>query len=408
MRSRFKHSLLKCVSMDCVVVAGAYGICLSPDSRTVNRIRMFNFRKNMQKEQVVQALRTVFDPRTGQDIVTAGMVEEVSVSGANINIKLGLPSLQMEGKADLNFGCIGAVAAVYPQAQVNVHFTAKMPGSQTPVHTVPHIRNMIAVASGKGGVGKSTVSVNLALGLQRLGARVGLMDADIYGPSIPTMLGLKGQRPKVRDVSGRMKMEPLEAFGMQVISIGNIIEPEQAVVLRGPRLAAVIRQFFNDVVWKPLDYLVIDLPPGTGDVQLTLVQTAPITGVVLVTTPQEVALADAVKAMNMFLMPQINVPILGVVENMSWFTPAELPQNKYYIFGQGGGKTLAKESQSVLLAQIPLVQGIREGSDDGHPAVLKTDDPVSEAFMEVAKNTLRQVAVRNETLPPTQIVAMAH
>jgi ATP-binding protein involved in chromosome partitioning len=362
----------------------------------------------MQKEQILQALRTVYDPRTGQDIVTAGMVDEVVIDGHNVNLKLALPSLQMEGKAEINFGCIGAIVAAYPQAQVNLHFAAKTPGSQQSGSTVPHIKNIIAVASGKGGVGKSTVSVNLALGLQRLGASVGLMDADIYGPSIPTMLGLKGQRPKVRDVSGRMKMEPLDAYGMPVISIGNIIEPDQAVVLRGPRLAAVIKQFFNDVVWKPLDFLIIDLPPGTGDVQLTLVQTAPITGVVLVTTPQEVALADAIKAMNMFLLPQINVPILGVVENMSWFTPAELPGNKYYIFGQGGGKTLAKESHSVLLGQVPLVQSIREGSDEGHPAVLKTGDPVAEAFMEVAKNTLRQVAVRNETLPPTQIVAMAN
>lgn len=361
----------------------------------------------MDQEKILNALRTVRDPQTGRDIVSVGMVQDLDIQGNIVNFKLAVPSLQMQGKAELNFACIGAIAEVYPQADVNVHFVARAAGSPQSSGTVPHIRNIIAVASGKGGVGKSTVSVNLALGLRQLGAKVGLMDADVYGPSIPTMLGLVGKRPKVQDVTGAMKMVPLDAYGMPCISIGNIIEPEQAVVLRGPRLAAIIKQFFNDVLWPELDFLVVDLPPGTGDVQLTLVQTAPITGVVLVTTPQEVALADAVKAMNMFLLPQINVPILGVVENMSWFTPAELPQNKYFIFGEGGGKRLAKESNSVLLGQVPLVQSIREGGDEGRPAVLQSDRPVSSAFLEVAKNTLRQVAVRNETMEPTRVVQMA-
>ncbi|MCB9306185.1 MAG: Mrp/NBP35 family ATP-binding protein [Lewinellaceae bacterium] len=359
----------------------------------------------MDQEKILTALRSVRDPQTGRDIVEAGMVEQLETEGDNINFKLVLPSLQMQGKAELNFACLGAIADIYPNANVNVHFVARTPGSQQSTSIVPHIKNIIAVASGKGGVGKSTVAVNLALGLKKLGARVGLMDADVYGPSMPTMLGLVGQRPKVKDITGAVKMVPLEAHGIPVISIGNIIDPEQAVVLRGPRLAAIIKQFFNDVLWEPLDYMVVDLPPGTGDVQLTLVQTVPVTGVVLVTTPQEVALADAVKAMNMFLLPQINVPILGVVENMSWFTPAELPDNKYYLFGQGGGKKLAKASRSVLLGQIPIVQGIREGGDSGVPAVAQ-GGIVSEAFLEVAKNTIRQVAVRNEMLAPTTIVKM--
>jgi ATP-binding protein involved in chromosome partitioning len=360
----------------------------------------------LDQTQILAALRTVLDPQTGRDIVEAGMVQELKIDGENINFSLLIPSLQMQGKAELNFACIGAIATVYPKAKVNAHFVARAPGSQDTTSIVPHIKNIIAVASGKGGVGKSTVAVNLALGLQKLGARVGLMDADVYGPSIPTMLGLSGKRPKVQEVGGKIKMIPLDAYGMPSISIGYIIEPDQAVVLRGPRLAAVIKQFFNDVIWEPLDFLIVDMPPGTGDVQLTLVQTVPVTGVVLVTTPQEVALADAIKAMNMFLLPQINVPILGVVENMSWFTPAELPDNKYLIFGQGGGKRLALESNSVLLGQIPIVQSIREGGDDGHPAVLHHDGPVSEAFLNVAKNTLRQVAVRNELLAPTNVVKM--
>jgi ATP-binding protein involved in chromosome partitioning len=361
----------------------------------------------MEREKILDALRSVRDPHTGQDIVTAGIIEDLVIEPPNVNFSLRIPSLQMAGKADLNFACIGAIAERFPEAKVNVHFVARTPGMPEPASVVPQIRNIIAIASGKGGVGKSTVAVNLALGLQKLGARVGLMDADVYGPSIPTMLGLVGQRPKIQDVgNGHMKMIPLQAYGLPVISIGNIIEPEQAVVLRGPRLAGVIKQFFNDVVWDPLDFLIVDLPPGTGDVQLTLVQTAPVTGVVLVTTPQEVALADAIKAMNMFLLPQINVPILGVVENMAWFTPAELPHNKYYIFGQGAGKKLARASNSVLLGQVPLVQSIREGGDTGLPAVLENDSIVAPAFLDVAKNTLRQVAVRNEVLGPSRVVKM--
>lgn len=360
----------------------------------------------MTIELIRNLLSTVRDPQTGQDIISRGMVENIQIDGNNVNFTLTVPSLQMHGKAELNFACIGAIVERFPQANVNVHFMTRATEGSAINSAVPHIKNIIAVASGKGGVGKSTVSVNLALGIKQLGGRVGIMDADVYGPSLPTMLGLSGQRPKIQEVTGKMKMVPLMAHGIPSISIGNIIEPEQAVVLRGPRLAAIIKQFFNDVLWDELDYLIVDLPPGTGDVQLTLVQTVPVTGVVLVTTPQEVALADAYKAMNMFMLPQVGVPILGVVENMSWFTPAELPDNKYYIFGQGGGKALAKASNSILLGQVPLVQSVREGGDTGMPAVLKKDSPVSEAFMNVAANTLRQVAIRNEMLEPSRIVKM--
>lgn len=345
----------------------------------------------MEREQILTALRQVRDPQTGRDIVAAGMVQELEIEGNNINFKLAIPSLQMQGKAELNFACIGAITEIYPQAQVNAHFVAKATDGVPTPSALPHIKHVIAVASGKGGVGKSTVAVNLALGLKQMGARVGLLDADVYGPSIPTMLGLVGERPKVRDVTGVPKMLPLDGHGLPCISIGFIIDPEQAVVLRGPRLAAIIKQFVSDVLWPELDFLIVDLPPGTGDVQLTLVQTVPVTGAVLVTTPQEVALADAIKAMNMFRLEQIGVPILGVVENMAWFTPAELPENKYFIFGQGGGKKLARESNSVLLGQIPLVQSVREGGDTGKPAILENNSPVADAFFEVAKNVLRQV-----------------
>lgn len=360
------------------------------------------------KTTVVKALAKVMDPNTGQDLISASMVRDLQIDGHNVNFTLELPSLSATYKSDLNFACMEAIMAVYPEANVNIHLTSRSLDNQGqgPTNPMSQVRNIIAVASGKGGVGKSTVAVNLALALQQLGAKVGLLDADLYGPSMPTMLGLQGQRPKVQDFYGQPKIVPLQAYGMPVMSIGFIIEPEQAVVLRGPRLSGVIRQFFNDTVWPPLDYLVVDLPPGTGDVQLTLVQTAPITGVVLVTTPQEVALVDAVKAMNMFLLPNINVPILGVVENMAWFTPAELPNNKYYIFGEGGGKKLAKMSNSVLLGQVPLVQGIRESGDAGKPAALAAEAAVQEAFAKIARDTARQIAVRNETLAPTQVVRL--
>ena len=362
----------------------------------------------IDKMKVVEALSKVKDSVSGQDIITLNMVLNLVVEGNNINFTIELPSLAHPSKQELNFACIQAVQELYPEANVNVHMTAKGGAAAAPKDTsiVPQVKNIVAVASGKGGVGKSTVAVNLALGLQKLGAKVGLIDADLYGPSIPTMLGLQGQRPKVRDVYGKPRIVPLEAQGMPVMSIGFIIEPEQAVVLRGPRLGAIIKQFFQDCLWPPLDYLIVDLPPGTGDIQLTLVQTVPVTGTVMVTTPQEVAVVDAVKAMNMFLLPNVNVPILGVVENMSWFTPEELPENKYYLFGKGGGAQLAQKSQSMLLGQIPIVQAVRESGDTGEPIVLQTDNPASKAMMEVAANTIRQVALRHEMKAPTQRVKL--
>ncbi len=358
------------------------------------------------KSKIVRALTKVNDPNSGQDLITMNMVRDLEVDEGNkdINFTLELSSLDGKYKSELNFACIQAIQEIYPEANVNVHMMARTGQAQQSTSPVSHVKNIIAVASGKGGVGKSTVAVNLALGLQQLGAKVGLVDADLYGPSIPTMMGLQGQRPKVQSVYNQPKMVPLQAHGLSVISIGFIIEPEQAVVLRGPRLSGIIKQFFNDTIWPPLDYLIVDLPPGTGDIQLSLVQTVPVTGAVIVSTPQEVSVVDAVKAMNMFLLPNVKVPILGVVENMSWFTPAELPNNKYYIFGEGGGKKLAKMSKSVLLGQVPIVQSIRESGDKGKPAVLDEQSSVSKAFQEVAKNVARQIAIRNEMLGPTQMV----
>lgn len=358
------------------------------------------------KEKILEALKEVQDPNSGNSIVAMNMVKDVEIKEDDVNITILLSKLDEKNKQALNFSCMVAVNQMYPQANVHLHMTSGAPGIQAKSGTLPQVKNIIAIASGKGGVGKSTVATNLALGLKMLGARVGLMDADLYGPSLPTMFGLQGQRPKIREINGKAKIVPLEAHGIPMISMGFIIEPEQAVVLRGPRLGAIIKQFFEDCLWPPLDYLIIDLPPGTGDIQLSLVQTVPVTGAIIVTTPQEVAVVDAVKAMNMFLLPNVNVPILGIVENMSWFTPAELPDNKYHIFGQGGGKKLAKESKSTLLGQIPLVQSVREAGDAGTPIIVSQQQPTFDALMNICKNTLRQVAMRNEMLSPTQQVKM--
>jgi ATP-binding protein involved in chromosome partitioning len=263
----------------------------------------------------------------------------------------------------------------------------------------------VIVASGKGGVGKSTVAVNLALGLAQEGAAVGLMDADIYGPSVPIMLGIRDERPMMMDVPGGKGMiVPIEKYGIKTMSIGILIDEKQAVVWRGPMASSAIRQFITDVNWGDLDYLIIDMPPGTGDVHLTLMQTIPVTGAVIVSTPQAVAAADAKKAIMMLKQPQIKVPVLGIVENMAYFTPAELPENKYYIFGKGGAQQMADQFELPFLGEIPIVQAIREGGDKGVPAVLN-DEPVSKkAFMELAQTVARNVAIRNANLEPTKIL----
>ncbi len=356
--------------------------------------------------KIVAAIRNVKDPRSGQDIIKTKMVEDLVINGNNVNFSIVLAVNDQQLKSQLNFACIEQIASIYPEADVNIHLKLKSEFVEDNPSILPQIKNIIAVGSGKGGVGKSTVSVNLALALKELGAKVGILDADVYGPSLPTMMGLKGQRPKLEMLYGKHKLVPLEAYDIPVMSIGFIVEEAQAIVLRGPRLGGIIRQFLQDCLWPDLDYLLIDLPPGTGDVQLTLVQTIPVTGVVMVTTPQEVAVIDAIKAMNMFLMPNVNVPIVGVIENMSWFTPAELPNNKYYLFGQGGGKTLAQKANTVLLGQIPLVQEVMEGADNGVPCVSVEGHPGRSYFLRAAEKLVQQVYIRNESMEPTRIVGM--
>ncbi|GLR18338.1 Mrp/NBP35 family ATP-binding protein [Portibacter lacus] len=357
---------------------------------------------SIDNNKIVTALSTILNPKTGLNIIRSKMVDGLKIDGNNVTFTLKVPPSDAAIKSELNFACMAAIQEVYPEAQVHVHMAGSEAGGKA--DNLPQIKNIIAVGSGKGGVGKSTVAVNLALALKKMGAKVGLMDADLYGPSVPTLLGMQGERPKLEKLYGQAKMRPLEKYGIYTISIGFIIEPEQAVVLRGPRLGGIIKQFINDCLWPELDFLIIDLPPGTGDIQLTMVQTVPVTGAVMVTTPQELAYVDALKAMNMFQLSNVNVPIIGVVENMSWFTPEELPNNKYYIFGKGAGKRLVKESKTTLLGQIPLIQSVREAGDGGEPAVLNPDHPAYPYFMSMAERTLEQVNLRNEAMAPTQIV----
>ncbi|HPE86339.1 MAG: ATP-binding protein [Bacteroidia bacterium] len=266
---------------------------------------------------------------------------------------------------------------------------------------LPEVKNIIAVASGKGGVGKSTVAANLAISLAKTGASVGLIDADIYGPSVPLMFDLVNVKPHIKDENGKQVIVPIEKYGIKVLSIGFFVDPDQALLWRGPMASGALTQLFRDAEWGALDYVVIDLPPGTGDIHLTLVQSLAVTGVVIVSTPQEVALADARKAFGMFKSKAIKVPILGLVENMAWFTPEELPENKYFIFGKEGGKKLAEESHVALLGQIPLVQGICDSGDVGKPIALETDHPVAKAFDELTENLLTQLSIRNTVLKPT-------
>jgi ATP-binding protein involved in chromosome partitioning len=359
------------------------------------------------KEAVLKALGNVQEPDLGKDLVTLNMISDIEINDKNVSFTVLLTTPACPLKEMIEKACINAIRLlVDKEAVVKVNMTAQVNSNRRDNKEVlPGVKNIVIVASGKGGVGKSTVAVNLALGLAQEGAAVGLMDADIYGPSVPIMLGIRDERPMMMDVPGGKGMiVPIEKYGIKTMSIGILIDEKQAVVWRGPMASSAIRQFITDVNWGDLDYLIIDMPPGTGDVHLTLMQTIPVTGAVIVSTPQAVAAADAKKAIMMLKQPQIKVPVLGIVENMAYFTPAELPENKYYIFGKGGAQQMADQFELPFLGEIPIVQAIREGGDKGVPAVLN-DEPVSKkAFMELAQTVARNVAIRNANLEPTKIL----
>lgn len=359
----------------------------------------------MTQEDILKALGTVQEPDLGRDLVTLNMIRDIEISGNNVSFTVILTTPACPLKDKIKNDCIRAVQSmVTPDAVITVNFDSSTTTLRADKSSVlPGVKNIIAVVSGKGGVGKSTVAANLALALARNGATVGLMDADIYGPSVPIMFGVRGERPMMTEVNGKGMILPLEKYGIKLLSIGLLVDEKNAVVWRGPMASSAIRQFITDVSWGELDYLVIDMPPGTGDIHLTLMQTAPVTGVVVVTTPQDVALADARKGIAMFGQAQLNVPIIGLVENMSYFTPAELPQNKYYIFGREGGKRLADEYDIPFLGQIPIVQGIREGGDIGVPVMVSDDEITRNAFIDFAGSVARSVSMRNAHMKAEEV-----
>ncbi len=357
------------------------------------------------KADILTALSTVEDPDLKRDLVTLNMIRDLEVSSGKVSFTVVLTTPACPLKEMIRQNCEIAVRKVIGDDTLDITMTSSVTTLRNNAPLLPGVKNIVAIASGKGGVGKSTVTSNLAVALAKSGARVGLIDADIYGPSIPTMFNCESEQPHVKQVNGKNILIPIEQYGVKLMSIGFLAPPDSAVVWRGPMASSALKQFFGDADWGELDYLLIDLPPGTSDIHLTLVQTVPVTGAVIVTTPQKVALADATKGLAMFKQPQINVPVLGIIENMAYFTPKELPDNKYYIFGKDGGKNLSEKYDVPLLGQIPLVQGIRESGDSGLPAVLK-EGPASAAFQELAENLARKIAIRNANFAQTQKVEL--
>jgi ATP-binding protein involved in chromosome partitioning len=366
----------------------------------------------MTNEDVLKALSNVQEPDLGKDIVSLNMVSDISIEGNYVSFTVVLTTPACPLKDMIKNACINAIkTGINKDAVVNVRFTSNTTTKRSDAGAVlPKVKNIVAVVSGKGGVGKSTVAANLALALSQVGAKVGLMDADIYGPSVPIMFGVRGERPLMIEIGEKGMIAPLERYGIKLMSIGLLVDEKNAVVWRGPMASSAIRQFVTDVYWDELDYLVIDMPPGTGDIHLTLVQTVPVTGAVIVTTPQDVALADAKKGIAMFGQAQINVPIIGLVENMSYFIPpgggAGLPDNKYYIFGKEGGKRLAEEYDIPFLGQIPLVQSIREGGDEGVPVMMGDDEITKKAFRDFAAHVVRSIAMRNANIEQAKVASV--
>jgi len=349
------------------------------------------------KEQVIDALRFVNDPDLHKDLVSLNMIEDVVVEGNKVSFSIVLTTPSCPMKNLMKNDCIDSIhERVDKNAEVLVNLTSRVTSvRKLDSAQLAGVKNIIAIASGKGGVGKSTVAVNLAIALSRQGSKVGLLDADIHGPSIPLMFGLVDEKPAAIEKNGKTMIVPIEKYGIKLLSIGFFVDASKALIWRGPMASSALMQLFNDSEWGELDYLVVDLPPGTGDIHLSLAQQVPVTGIAIVTTPQEVAVADARKAVSMFNTENIRIPILGLIENMSYFTPEELPDNKYYIFGKEGGKRLAAESKIPFLGEIPLVQSVREAGDNGSPITLDDTSVVAQAFNRVAETIAQQIAIKN-------------
>ncbi|MFD0834415.1 P-loop NTPase [Mariniflexile aquimaris] len=363
----------------------------------------------LNKQDILKALETITVAGEGRNMVESGAVTNVVTFGDEVIVDITITNPSLQAKKRTEVDILKTIHdLVYEKAKITVNVKVDAPA--TPKvnvmkgNPIPGIQNIVAVASGKGGVGKSTVTSNLAVTLAKMGFKVGVLDADIYGPSIPIMFDVEAERPLAVNIDGKSKMKPVENYGVKVLSIGFFTQPDQAVVWRGPMAAKALNQMIFDAHWGEIDFLLIDLPPGTGDIHLSIMQALPITGAVVVSTPQHVALADAKKGVAMFQQESIDVPVLGIIENMAYFTPEELPDNKYYIFGKEGAKNLAEDLKVPFLGEIPLVQSIREAGDVGRPAALQTATPLESAFEILAKNVVQEVVNRNENLPPTEAI----
>jgi len=363
---------------------------------------------NLKKQDILKALETITVPGEGQNMVDSRAVKNVVTFADEVVVDITIknPALQARKKTEVDI--LKTIhKLVYEKAKVKVNITVEAPAKATNEikgKSIPGIQNIIAIASGKGGVGKSTVTANIAVTLSKMGFKVGILDADIYGPSMPIMFDVEAKRPLSVTIDGKSKMQPVENYGVKILSIGFFTKPDQAVVWRGPMASKALNQMIFDAAWGELDFMLIDLPPGTGDIHLSIMQSLPITGAVVVSTPQNVALADAKKGVAMFQQDSINVPVLGIIENMAYFTPAELPDNKYYIFGKEGAKHLAEDLSVTLLGELPLVQSIREAGDVGRPAAMQTNTPLEAAFETITKNVVQEVVNRNTDLPPTEAI----
>jgi ATP-binding protein involved in chromosome partitioning len=365
----------------------------------------------LNKQEVVQALKTITAPGAGENLIDSKAVTNIMVFADEIDIDVRLTNPSLQARKKLEVTILEVLhEKVHSKAKIKINTKVETPAPASSIKGQPiaGIDSIIAISSGKGGVGKSTVTANLAVTLAQMGCEVGILDADIYGPSIPTMFDLEGKRPLSVNVDGKSKMAPVENYGVKVLSIGFFTQPNQAVVWRGPMAAKALNQMIFDADWGNLDFLLIDLPPGTGDIHLSIVQSLPLNGAVVVSTPQNVALADAKKGIAMFNQESINVPVLGIIENMAYFTPEELPDNKYYIFGKQGAENLAADKNVPFLGALPLVQSVREASDVGRPAALQEATPIQQSFTEVTQNLVTQLLKRNTTLPPTKAVAITN
>lgn len=364
---------------------------------------------SFKKQDIYKALETITAPGEGKSLVENENITNVVTFGNEVIIDVTISNPSLQAKKRIESEIINALRLkVSEDIVVKVNVKAVVPKKENPNEikgkAIPNIKNIIAIASGKGGVGKSTITANTAISLSKMGFKVGVLDADVYGPSMHLMFDVEREKPLSVKVDGRSKMKPIENYGVKLLSLGFFTNPDQAVIWRGPMASKALNQLIFDGDWGELDFLLIDLPPGTGDVHLSIVQALPINGAMIVSTPQNIALADAKKGVAMFQQESINVPVLGIVENMAYFTPEELPNNKYYIFGKGGARNLAEDIQTAFLGEIPLVQSIREAGDVGHPVALQENTPLENAFKEATKEMLSQLIKRNESLPPTEVV----